>query len=246
MNTKSKNMFGYAYMIDPGYLMIFIVFLIITSLIGNQLKSRFRRYSKIPVNYGMTGKEVAEKMLHENGIHNVNVTSVKGQLTDHYNPAARTVNLSPDVYHGSSVASAAIAAHECGHAVQHARAYVFLQFRTALVPVQNISSKIMNIIFAAMFVGFLFLPGVISFESALYIIIACYAIFSLFALVTLPVEIDASRRALAWLNRSRITSYETHDKARDALKWASYTYLVAAISSLAMLFYFILLLGRRN
>lgn len=240
-------MFGYAYMIDPGYLMIFIVFLIITSLIGNQLKSRFRRYSKIPVNYGMTGKEVAEKMLHENGIHNVNVTSVKGQLTDHYNPAARTVNLSPDVYHGSSVASAAIAAHECGHAVQHARAYVFLQFRTALVPVQNISAKIMNIIFAAMFVGFLFLPGVISFESALYIIIACYAIFSLFALVTLPVEIDASRRALAWLNRSRITSYETHDKARDALKWASYTYLVAAISSLAMLFYFILLLGgRRN
>ncbi len=234
-------------MIDPGYLMIFIVFLIITSLIGNQLKSRFRRYSKIPVNYGMTGKEVAEKMLHEHGIHDVRVTSVEGQLTDHYNPAAKTVNLSPDVYHNSSVASAAIAAHECGHAVQHARAYAFLQFRTALVPLQNISAKIMNIIFAVMFFGFLFLPGVISFESALYIIIACYAIFSLFALVTLPVEIDASRRALAWLNRSRITSYETHDKARDALKWASYTYLVAAISSLAMLFYFILLLGgRRN
>ena len=247
MNNKSKDMFGYAYMIDPGYLMIFIVFLILTSLIGNQLKSRFRRYSKIPVNYGMTGKEVAEKMLHENGIHNVKVTSVKGQLTDHYNPAARTVNLSTDVYHGSSVASAAIAAHECGHAVQHARAYAFLQFRTALVPLQNISAKIMNVIFAVMFFGFLFLPGVISFESALYIIIACYAIFSLFALVTLPVEIDASRRALAWLNRSRITSYKTHDKARDALKWASYTYLVAAISSLAMLFYFIMLLGgRRN
>jgi Zn-dependent membrane protease YugP len=240
-------MFGYAYMIDPGYLIIFIVFLIISSLIGNQLKSKFRRYSKIPVNYGMTGKEVAEKMLHENGIHDVKVTSVQGQLTDHYNPAAKTVNLSPDVYHGSSVASAAVAAHECGHAVQHARAYAFLQFRTALVPLQNISAKIMNIIFAIMFFGFLFLPGVISFESALYIIIACYAIFSLFALVTLPVEIDASRRALAWLNRSRITSYETHDKAKDALKWASYTYLVAAISSLAMLFYFIMLLGgRRN
>jgi len=240
-------MFGYAYMIDPGYLIIFIVFLLISSLIGTQLKSRFRRYSKIPVNYGMTGKEVAEKMLHENGIHDVKVTSVQGQLTDHYNPAARTVNLSPDVYHGSSVASAAIAAHECGHAVQHARAYTFLQFRTALVPLQNISAKIMNIIFAVMFFGFIFLPGVISFESALYIIIACYAIFSLFALVTLPVEIDASRRALVWLNRSRITSYETHDKARDALKWASYTYLVAAISSLAMLFYFIMLLGgRRN
>jgi Zn-dependent membrane protease YugP len=240
-------MFGYAYMIDPGYLMIFIVFLIVSSLIGSQLRSRFRRYSKLPVNYGMTGKEVAEKMLHENGIHDVKVTSVKGQLTDHYNPAAKTVNLSPDVYHGSSVASAAVAAHECGHAVQHARAYAFLQFRTALIPLQNISAKIMNIIFAVMFFGFLFLPGVISFESALYIIIACYAIFTLFALVTLPVEIDASRRALAWLNRSRITSYETHDKARDALKWASYTYLVAAISSLAMLFYFIMLLGgRRN
>ncbi len=240
-------MFGYAYMIDPGYLMIFIVFLIISSLIGSQLKSRFRRYSKIPVNYGMTGKEVAEKMLHENGIYDVKVTSVQGQLTDHYNPAAKTVNLSPDVYHGSSVASAAIAAHECGHAVQHARAYAFLQFRTALIPLQNISAKIMNIIFAAMFFGFLFLPGLITFESALYIIIACYAIFSLFALVTLPVEIDASKRALAWLNRSRITSYDTHDKARDALKWASYTYLVAAISSLAMLFYFIMMLGgRRN
>ncbi len=234
-------------MIDPGYLMIFIVFLIISSLIGSQLKSRFRRYSKIPVNYGMTGREVAEKMLHENGIYDVKVTSVQGQLTDHYNPAAKTVNLSPDVYHGSSVASAAIAAHECGHAVQHARAYAFLQFRTALIPLQNISAKIMNIIFAVMFVGFLFLPGLITFESALYIIIACYAIFSLFALVTLPVEIDASKRALAWLNRSRITSYDTHDKARDALKWASYTYLVAALSSLAMLFYFILMLGgRRN
>ncbi len=234
-------------MIDPGYLMIFIVFLIISSLIGSQLKSRFRRYSKIPVNYGMTGREVAEKMLHENGIYDVKVTSVQGQLTDHYNPAAKTVNLSPDVYHGSSVASAAIAAHECGHAVQHARAYAFLQFRTALIPLQNISAKIMNIIFAAMFFGFLFLPGLITFESALYIIIACYAIFSLFALVTLPVEIDASKRALAWLNRSRITSYDTHDKARDALKWASYTYLVAAISSLAMLFYFIMMLGgRRN
>ena len=137
-------MFGYAYMIDPGYLMIFIVFLIISSLIGHQLKSRFRRYSKLPVNYGMTGKEVAEKMLHENGIHDVQVISVQGQLTDHYNPAAKTVNLSPDVYHGSSVASAAIAAHECGHAVQHARAYTFLQFRTALVPLQNISAKVMN------------------------------------------------------------------------------------------------------
>jgi Zn-dependent membrane protease YugP len=240
-------MFGYAYMINPGYLMIFIVFLIISSLIGSQLKSRFRRYSKLPINYGMTGREVAEKMLHESGIHDVSVTSVQGQLTDHYNPATKTVNLSADVYHGSSVASAAIAAHECGHAVQHARSYAFLQFRTALVPLQNISAKIMNIIFAVMFIGFLFLPGVISFESALYIIIACYAIFSLFALVTLPVEIDASKRALAWLNRSGITNYETHDKAKDALKWASYTYLVATISSLAMLFYFIMLLGgRRN
>jgi Zn-dependent membrane protease YugP len=240
-------MLGYAYMIDPGYLMIFIVFLLISSIIGGQLKSRFRRYSKLPINYGMTGKEVAEKMLHENGIHDVTVTSVSGQLTDHYNPATKTVNLSPDVYQGSNVASAAIAAHECGHAVQHARAYAFLQFRTALVPLQNISAKIMNIIFAVMFFGFLFLPGVISFESALYIIIACYAIFTLFALVTLPVEIDASKRALAWLNRSGITNYETHDKAKDALKWASYTYLVAAISSLAMLFYFIMLLGgRRN
>jgi Zn-dependent membrane protease YugP len=232
---------------DPGYLLIFIVFLIASSLVGSRLKSKFRKYSKIPVNYGMSGREVAEKMLYDHGIHNVKVTSVQGKLTDHYNPATHTVNLSPDVYHGSNIASAAVAAHECGHAVQHANAYAFLQFRTALVPLQNISAKVMNVIFAIMFFGFLFLPGILPFETALYIIIACYTVFSLFALVTLPVEINASRRALAWLNHSGITSHSTHDMAKDALKWASYTYLVAAISSLAMLFYFIMLLsGRRN
>ena len=232
---------------DPGYLLIFIAFLIISSLVGNRLKSKFRKYSKIPVNYGISGREVAEKMLYDNGINNVRVTSVQGKLTDHYNPSTRTVNLSPDVYHGRNIASAAVAAHECGHAVQHANAYSFLQFRTALVPLQNVSAKIMNIIFAVMFFGFLFLPGIIPFESALYIIIACYGIFSIFALVTLPVEVNASKRALAWLSNSGITSYSTHDKAKDALKWASYTYLVAAISSLAMLFYYIMLLaGRRN
>ncbi len=232
---------------DPGYLLIFIAFLIVSSLVGNRLKSKFRKYSKIPVDNNMSGREVAEKMLYDNGISNVSVTSVQGKLTDHYNPATRTVNLSNDVYHGRSIASAAVAAHECGHAVQHANAYAFLQFRTALVPVQNVSAKIMNIIFAMMFIGFMFLPGILPFETALYIIIACYAVFSVFALVTLPVEIDASKRALAWLNNSGITGHLTHDMAKDALKWASYTYLVAAISSLAMLFYYIMLLGgRRN
>ena len=141
-------------MIGSGYIVIFILFVIVSWIIGEQLKSRFRKYAKIPVNLEMSGKEVAEKMLYENGIYDVKVITVEGQLSDHYNPATKTVNLSRDVYHGSSIASAAIAAHECGHAVQHARAYSMLQFRTALVPVQNISAKIMNIIFTLMFFGF--------------------------------------------------------------------------------------------
>ena len=234
-------------MIGYGPLLIFGVFLILSMIIGNQLKSRFKRYSKIPINYGMTGKEVAEKMLHENGIYDVQVRAVKGQLTDHYNPATKTVNLSPEVYQGNSVASAAIAAHECGHAVQHAHAYAPLQLRTALVPIQNVSAKVMNFIFMAMFFGAFLLPGLINFNSAIVIIAACYGVFTLFAFITLPVEINASQRALAWLNGSGITDRSTHEQAKDALKWAAYTYVVAALSSLAMLLYYLSLLsGRRN
>ena len=234
-------------MISTGQIVILLVFMLLSMIISSQLKSRFRKYSKIAVNYGMTGKDVAEKMLYENGISDVSVVSVQGELTDHYNPANKTVNLSRDVYFGQSVSAAAVAAHETGHAIQHARAYAMLQFRSALVPLQNISAKVMNIIFIAMFFGAFAFQKILSFELAITIIIVCYAIFTLFAVVTLPVEIDASRRALVWLNSSNVTNIETHDKAKDALKWAAYTYVVAALSSLAMLLYFIfMLLGRRE
>jgi hypothetical protein len=234
-------------MILPGQLIIVGVFMLISWIIGAQLKARFKKYSQIPVNYGVTGKDVAEKMLRDYDIHDVKVVSVEGELTDHYNPANKTVNLSPAVYHGRSVSAAAVAAHECGHAVQHDRAYSFLQFRTALVPLQNISGKVMNFIFIAMFFGAFAFQSLISFDIALIVIIACYGMFTLFAFVTLPVEIDASKRALAWLGNAGITSQQTQENARDALKWAAYTYLVAALSSLAMLLYYLMIfMGRRD
>lgn len=234
-------------MIGSGYIVIFLIFVVISWIIGQQLKSKFKKYSKIAIDNQMSGKEVAEKMLHENGIYDVKVVSVQGQLSDHYNPATKTVNLSHDVYYGRSIASAAIASHECGHAVQHAKAYSMLQFRTALVPLQNISAKIMNVIFIMMFFGVFMFNSFISIDLALYVIVGCYAVFTLFAFVTLPVEIDASKRALMWLNSSGITGYGTHEKAEDALRWAAYTYVVAALSSLAMLLYFLFMLaGRRN
>jgi Zn-dependent membrane protease YugP len=230
-----------------GQIIILGVFMLLSWIVSAQLKSRFRRYSKIPVNYGMTGKDIAEKMLHENGIHDVSVISVQGQLSDHYNPLDKTVNLSQDVYNGKNVSAAAVAAHECGHAVQHAQAYAPLKFRSALVPIQNVSAKVMNIIFISMFFGAAFFQRLFSMEFALIVIIGCYGVFTVFALVTLPVEINASKRALAWLSNANVTGYDSYPQARDALKWAAYTYVVAALSSLAMLLYFIFLfLGRRN
>lgn len=234
-------------MISIGQIIILGVFMLLSWIVSSQLKSRFRRYSQIPVNYGMSGKDVAEKMLHENGITDVSVISAEGQLTDHYNPIDKTVNLSHDVYYGRSVSAAAVAAHECGHAIQHANAYAPLKFRSALVPIQNVSAKVMNFIFIAMFFGAFLFQSILSFDMALIVIIVCYGIFTLFALVTLPVEINASQRALAWLNNSNVTGYDTAPQARDALKWAAYTYVVAALSSLAMLLYYIFLfLGRRD
>ena len=234
-------------MISMGQIVILGVFMLFSWIVSAQLKSRFRRYSQIPVNYGMTGKDVAEKMLHDNGINDVSVVSAQGELSDNYNPMNKTVNLSQDVYYGKSVSAAAVAAHECGHAIQHATAYAPLRMRTALVPVQTISSKIMNFIFIAMFFGAFVFQSIFSFQTALIVIIACYAIFTLFALITLPVEINASQRALAWLNNANITGYDTHPQAKDALKWAAYTYVVAALSSLAMLLYYIFLfMGRRD
>lgn len=234
-------------MISIGQIVILGAFMLLSWIVSAQLKSRFRRYSQIPVNYGVTGRDVAEKMLRENGINDVSVVSVEGQLTDHYNPLDKTINLSRDVYNGNSVAAAAVAAHETGHAIQHATAYAPLKFRSSLVPIQNVSAKVMNMVFLAMFLGAAFLPRLISFDLALIVIIVCYGIFTLFAFVTLPVEINASQRALAWLNNSNITGYDTAPQARDALKWAAYTYVVAALSSLAMLLYYVFLfLGRRD
>jgi uncharacterized protein len=227
------------------YWIILIGFMLLSWGISARLKSKFRKYSKVPMNYGMTGKDVAEKMLRDNSILDVQVISVEGELTDHYNPMNKTVNLSRDVFYGNSVAAAAIAAHECGHAVQHAQAYAWLNLRTSLVPLQNISGTVMNAIFMIMFFGSFFFHGL--FPIALPIIIFCYAIFTIFAFITLPVEINASSRALIWLNSAGITSYETHPQAQDALKWAAYTYVVAALGSLAMLLYWIsIYLGNRD
>lgn len=234
-------------MISMGQLLILGFFMLLSWIVSSQLKSRFRRYSQIPVNYGMSGKDVAEKMLHENGITDVSVISVEGQLTDHYNPLNKTVNLSRDVYSGRNVSAAAVAAHECGHAIQHAQAYAPLKMRSAMVPVQNVSSKIMNAIFIAMFFGAIVFQRIFPMDVALLVIIGCYAVFTLFALITLPVEINASQRALAWLSNANVTGHDSYPQAKDALKWAAYTYVVAALSSLAMLLYYVFLfLGRRD
>lgn len=232
-------------MIDIGYLLIFGVFALASWLVGRKLKSKFKKYSKIPIANGMTGKDIAAKMLHENGIFDVHIAPTNGHLSDHYNPKTKTVALSHDVYYGQSVSAAAVASHECGHAIQHARAYAPLKLRSALVPIQNVSAKVLNAIFMMMFFGIFMLQG---FEMiALSIIVVAYGVMTLVAFVTLPVEIDASRRALAWLSNSGVTDYHNHSEAKDALKWAAYTYVVAALSSLAMLFYFLLrLLGNRN
>jgi uncharacterized protein len=214
---------------------IFIGFMILSWIVSMVLKSKFTKYSKIPVDNGMSGRDVAEKMLRDFGISNVTVQSVPGQLTDHYNPVDRTVNLSPDVYNGRSISSAAVAAHECGHAVQHAKAYAWLGFRSKLVPVVSFSSK---------WVQWILLAGVLliqTFPALLLAGIILFAFTTIFSFITLPVEIDASRRALAWLSNAGITSYNNHDKAQDALKWAAYTYVVAALGSLATLLYYIMI-----
>lgn len=226
--------------------LIFIFFALLSWIVSSRLKSRFQKYSQVPLAGGLSGREVAEQMLYSNGIRNVRVISVEGQLTDHYNPADRTVNLSHDVFYGRSVAAAAVAAHETGHAIQHYQSYAFLELRSALVPLQNVSAKVLNVIFIAMFAGAFLLPGLMPMKLALQIIIAAYAIFTLFAFVTLPVEIDASRRALAWLSTSGVTSGASQEQAKDALKWAAYTYVVAALSALATLVYYIMIYTSRR
>ena len=234
-------------MMMGGMVVITIVFMLIGMVVSARLKSKFQRYSQIHLNRDLTGGEIARLMLADHGIHDVKVTSVPGQLTDHYNPLNRTVNLSEEVYHGRNAAAAAVAAHECGHAVQHATSYSMLKFRSAMVPIQNVSAKIINIIFRMMMFGAFAVKGLFSLDTALWVIIACYGVFALFALVTLPVEFDASRRALAWVQERGIVNRQEHDMAKDALKWAALTYVVAAIGALATLLYFVMLfLGRRE
>ncbi len=219
---------------------IFIFFFILSLAVSNRLKSKFRKYSQIPIQSGLSGREIAELMLRDHGIYDVAVTSVDGQLTDHYNPANKTVNLSPDVYHGRSAASAAVAAHECGHAVQHATAYSFLQFRSAMVPVQNISGNILNFIMLASIFGGGFLLGM-GWTNVILIVIACQFVITLFTLVTLPVEFDASNRALAWISDRNIVTPQEHDMSKDALKWAAMTYVVAALGAVTTLLYYVMM-----
>lgn len=221
--------------------------MLVSWLVGQRLKSKFKKYSQMTIGSGLSGREIAELMLKDNGIYDVTVQSVPGQLTDHYNPTNKTVNLSPDVYNGRSAASAAVAAHECGHAVQHATAYSFLEFRSAMVPVQNVSSRILNIAFMILMFGSFALPNLVPFNLALMIIIGCYAVFTLFAFITLPVEYDASKRALVWISERNIVTPEEHRMAKDALNAAASTYLVAALGSLATLLYWVMVfMGRRD
>lgn len=223
------------------YFIIFIGIAILSFLVQQRLKSKFERYSEMPLPNGMTGREVAEKMLRDNGIYDVQVISVEGQLTDHYNPATKTVNLSEVVYNECNVAAAAVAAHECGHAVQHARAYAPLQMRSKMVPIVQFSSSIVSWVLLA---GILLVQ---SFPHLLFIGILLFATTTAFSFITLPVEIDASRRALVWLNSAGITSSANHEYAKDALKSAAYTYVVAALGSLATLMYYVMIyLGRRD
>ncbi|MBR6757671.1 MAG: zinc metallopeptidase [Bacteroidaceae bacterium] len=214
---------------------IFIVFAIFSYIVQNMLQSRMKKYSQVPMPYGLTGKDIAERMLRENGINNVTVTHVGGTLTDHYNPTNRTINLSDGVYNSCSIAAAAVAAHETGHALQHAMGYAPLKLRSSLVPVVN---------FASSWMQWVLLIGIFTIQSFPQIMIAgiiLFGITTLFSIVTLPVEINASQRALAWLNTAGITNTNTHPMAKDALKWAAYTYVVAALSSLATLVYYILM-----
>ena len=222
------------------YWILFIGIALISYWVQSNLQSKFDKYSRMALSNGMTGREIAEKMLRDNGIYDVTVTSTPGMLTDHYNPANKTVNLSEGVYNTCSVAAAAVAAHECGHAVQHARAYAPLQMRSALVPVVQFSSSIVQwVLLAGMFM-------INTFPQLLLIGICLFAMTTLFSFITLPVEIDASRRALVWLSSAGVTNSSNHSQAQDALKSAAYTYVVAALSSLATLVYYIMIFTNRR
>ena len=220
------------------YIILFIGIAVLSYLVQANLQSKFKKYSKMPLGNGMTGRDVAIKMLHDNGIYDVTVTSTPGTLTDHYNPASKTVNLSEGVYMSSSVAAAAVAAHECGHAIQHATAYAPLKMRSALVPFVS---------FASSWMTWILLIGIMTVQTFPQILLGGIVLFAsttLFSFITLPVEIDASRRALAWLDSAGVTNISNHSEASSALRSAAYTYVVAALSSLATLIYYILIYTR--
>lgn len=222
-----------------GYFIIGGIFSIIGMILSARLRGKFNRYSQVPLRNGMSGAEVAEAMLRYYGINDVQITEGQGFLSDHYNPANKTVNLSPDVYNGRNIASAAVAAHECGHAVQHANAYAMLQVRSAIVPIVSIAANLQQYLLLLALGAF----GVNAGNTLLIITIAVFAITTLFSLITLPVEFDASRRALVWLDQSGVARGEEHAGAKDALWWAAMTYVAAALSALVTLLY---LLTRLN
>jgi len=223
-------------------MLVSLIFLGISMLVSLIMKNKFSSYSKIPLINKMTGKDIAEKMLRENGIYDVKVVSHEGFLSDHYNPLNKTVNLSPDVFNGSSISSAAVAAHECGHAVQHAAAYSWLMMRSRLVPIVQFSSTLVNWI---LFIGVIMATR--GNSTVLLVGIILMAVTVVFTLITLPVEFDASRRALAWLDQTNVTNSEEYPKAKNALKWAAMTYVVAALAAVVTLLQYILLyLGRRS
>ena len=227
-----------------GYYLLAGLIFLVSMYVSNRLKSKFKKYSKIQLKNGMSGKEIAEKMLSDNGITSVKVLSIKGQLTDHYNPANKTVNLSEAVYAQRNAAAAAVAAHECGHALQHAKAYSWLRLRSQIVPAVGVSSKISNFVIMA---GLILMYSGSALGSMLFLAgIVLFGVTTLFTFITLPVEYDASNRALAWLENKHMLTQEEHAGAKDALKWAARTYLVAALGSLATLLYFIsMFMGRR-
>ena len=219
-----------------GYYIIAGLIFLVSMYVSNKLKSKFKHYSKVHLQNGMSGKEIAEKMLHDNGIYDVKVISTPGKLTDHYNPAKKTINLSESVYTQRNAAAAAVAAHECGHAIQHANAYSWLQMRSKLVPVVSVASRFSQWV---IFGGLILMMTTAIGSTVLLIGIILFGMGTLFSFVTLPVEYDASKRALVWLETGNMLNSEEHKAAEDSLKWAARTYVVAAVGSLATLLYFL-------
>ncbi|MCF8324856.1 MAG: zinc metallopeptidase [Leadbetterella sp.] len=230
-------------------IIIGVVFMLIGMFVSSRLKSKFAEYSKIGLANGLSGAEIAQKMLHDNNIYDVKITQVEGQLTDHYNPLDKTVNLSADVFHGRSAASAAVAAHECGHAVQHALAYAPLKMRSAMVPAVNVASKVMGMLNMFLMFGGIYMlsQGSAMGDILLIVLIAANGAMAAFSLITLPVEYDASKRALAWMTNRNVVNQSEHAMAKDALDWAARTYVVGALAAIANLMYYVMMfLGRRD